>query len=243
MADMCMFPGIDVDLGMCVTTVPSGFIWIAVPSAKPATSCFPLLLHDRQLTLVVKIRPLGPVLSCPELRSAIRSSPLVVITANNLADSATGFGTNPRRPVLFVEICNAASVFPLIKPSTWYTTNPPPSCGETTRVFSSAENATCDNIGTERLTSGRKGLMLPSDPPSALNAFLTLPVLAKTRESGPAAARYPFEEAMLSKEDVGDGRELVGQGDGNNRTLASPLIEEKPICWFVISLQCYPRIV
>ena len=54
-------------------------------------------------------------------------------------------------------------------------------------------------------------------------------MLAITTESGPAAAKRPLFEAMESKEALGGGRSLVGHGDGNRRTLASPERAWKPI--------------
>lgn len=73
-----------------------------------------------------------------------------------------------------------------------------------------------------RVKWGVKDLVLSS--PLAENACRTESVPAITTDSGPAAARRPFFEAMESKEALGGGRESAGHGDGSRRTLASPAI-------------------
>jgi len=46
--------------------------------------------------------------------------------------------------------------------------------------------------------------------------------------SGDAAARRPFGEETLSRDEVGGGRLVAGHGEGRRRTLASPASERNP---------------
>ena len=66
---------------------------------------------------------------------------------------------------------------------------------------------------------------MSSPAPPALKACRTDSVLAIITESGPAAARRPFLEAILSKEAVGGGSALDGHGDGRRRSFDSPAID------------------
>jgi len=53
----CSSPSSASGLGISALPSPSGVNWRHVPSPSPATSCFPLLLHDTQLTPSFMIRP------------------------------------------------------------------------------------------------------------------------------------------------------------------------------------------
>lgn len=74
-----------------------------------------------------------------------------------------------------------------------------------------------------KISCGVKDFGLPSPPLE--KACRTDSVLAITTDSGPAAARRPFFEAMPSREAVGGGRALLGHGEGKSRTLDSPAID------------------
>lgn len=69
-----------------------------------------------------------------------------------------------------------------------------------------------------------KDLILPSVALPAENPCRTDSVLAIITDSGPAAARRPFFDAMDSKEAVGGGRESMGHGDDSNCNFVSPAI-------------------
>jgi len=73
-----------------------------------------------------------------------------------------------------------------------------------------------------RVNWGVKDFVVPSTV--AENACRTDSVPAMITDSGPAAARRPFFEAMESKEALGGGRESAGHGDGSRRSSASPTI-------------------
>ena len=66
--------------------------------------------------------------------------------------------------------------------------------------------------------------MLPCATLPAENACRTDSVPATITDSGPAAARRPFFDAMDSNEAVGGGRDSVGHGDGSNCNFDSPAI-------------------
>ena len=57
---------------------------------------------------------------------------------------------------------------------------------------------------------------------SALKASRTVSVFAMTTESGPAAARRPLFEAILSKDAVGGGSASGGHAVGKRRSFDSP---------------------
>lgn len=66
--------------------------------------------------------------------------------------------------------------------------------------------------------------MLPSVALAAENPCRTDSVPATTTDSGPAAARRPFFDAIDSSEAVGGGRESMGHGEGSNCSFVSPAI-------------------
>jgi hypothetical protein len=200
-----------------------------VPSPRPATSCFPLLLHDTQLTPSLRTGPFCPRSSSFLLKSAINNSPLTVTAAKSSDLSVVGFGHRKRRVAPLRGRLRAGCDFLCSRSDTRYAASPLPSLAATTSTFSSAENARWE-IGAERgtLTCGSKGLMLLVPDAVAENASLTESVLAITNPSGPAAARRPWVDAMLNKEHVGGGRESEGQGVGSSRTLESPAMDRKP---------------
>ena len=65
-------------------------------------------------------------------------------------------------------------------------------------------------------------MVLPLAALPAENPCRTDSVLAMMTDSGPAAARRPFFDAIDSNEAVGGGRESTGHGDGNNCSFVSP---------------------
>ena len=72
----------------------------------------------------------------------------------------------------------------------------------------------------------------------AENASRTESVPAITTDSGPAAARRPFFEAIERSDAVGGGSESAGHADGNRRNFASPAIAWKPrACEVKVSVQ------
>lgn len=77
-----------------------------VPSPKPATSCFPLVLQLILLTWFFN------ALTARSFKLAISRFPLLVTTAHSSAFSAVGFGSNVRSASPFVASSNAVCVFP-----------------------------------------------------------------------------------------------------------------------------------
>ena len=200
-----------------------------MPSAKPATICFPSLDQQAQLTFSLNTGPpFAPLTSCLCLRSAKSNCPFASTKPNWCELSLDGFARICRTATPFVGIWNSDSLFPLNSPFVSYTASPPPSSAEMTRQLSSLEKTTCETLGTGIVACGAKGFTLSFE--STAKACRTLSVVAMINESGPAAASSPLPGATERSEAVVGGNLSLDHGVGSKRSLFSDANAWNPSC-------------